>query len=413
MGVREMIAMTFPDMRLDLIERGAGVPWMLVIGEDVTADWTSQTAQSRLADAKLALALSTAHDLRTPLMNFALVLDYLRLPGAAEDADDVLDEADTNVEVMKSVIAQTIDVGRLVCGHHVQPNVQPVNLTNLVRRLKIVCGVTDTSVPVTYVTDVEDFIMLTDPEWLWQICFNLLMNAKRFTLRGSIRFTMRATSTRHLVVEVRDTGIGIPVEDREIIFERFRTLQNRKQESTGLGLYIVKSKTELLGGTVAVYSNNDSECGSVFVVTLPLELAEDEPGPEEQEEPLLQRVVDSSAASVLIIEDTSSVRRLMKRILTRFHVHEAVNGAEALQMMQKHMYTVVFCDVFMPVMDGIQCVRQLREFERRTGRDRQYIVMMSANNLSNTDDFDMKLPKPVSSKALLQTVLDRLEYQGQ
>ena len=260
--------------------------------------------------------------------------------------------------------------------------------------------------------------ILVDEEWLWQICVNLLSNASKYTSKGHIELCVMRSSgdAGTFDIEVRDTGIGIAIDHRSVIFEKFRTLQAHNMESTGIGLYVVKSKCDLMKGSITVSDNDEGEGGTIFRVTLPLVIATEH---EEQRvgTPPPPHPVDStpllppSRPSCLVVDDSVSIRRMICRVLKDYSVTTACNGAEALELMRDISYDVVLMDVMMPVMDGSMCVKLLREHEERTGRRRQYVVMMSANCIEDMTQFDVIAPKPLSARQLIDIVRGAREHR--
>lgn len=417
-SVKDMMRVTFPEVVLDIFNDSTWV----VIGQDITKEWTSNITQCSIADAKLSLALTTAHDLRTPLMNLELVVGCIR-PLSSQAVHVLLDEAAVNTELMKSVISQTVDVGRLVSGHELKPKMQCFTVDDLFTRLRVISRAFETSVPILYSLDDDVPLEIsTDPQWLWQISMNLLSNACKYTAAGRIDFSV-SCSRNWLIIQVRDTGIGIPVEERIKIFNRFTTLQVHNVESTGIGLYIVKSKAELMGGTISVDHNDRAATGTCFTVSLPLVLTmgyRSLPRPDRLQSLSRSERIPSeemspntcSKQTVLVVDDTSSVRRMICRALNIFTVTAAVNGVEALELMKIQLYTVVFMDVMMPILDGIECVRRIRIWEKENDRERQYIVMISANHIEESDEFDYHLPKPISRKDMVSVVLSRRQRES-
>lgn len=415
-SVIDMMKLTFPHVNLHLNEL---TDFTLIIGQNVTQEWLSNITQTRIADAKLSLALTTAHDLRTPLTNFELVIGYISSNKSA-DITELLDEANMSIEVMKSVISQTVDVGRLVSGHILKPKLQDFNIDTLIKRLKLISKAFETdNVPISYniSPDFPKYIII-DQEWMWQICINLVSNAAKYTLAGEIRFTLRKimlNNNQMFEIEVRDTGIGIPLEKRNMIFEKFATLQTYNVESTGIGLYIVKSKTDLLNGFVTVNDNIYSDSGTIFTVTLPLMAITDRKTEINKYESNIISNNDkgkdiSNMLSCLVVDDTASIRRTICKTLEKYYVESAVNGAQALELMKLKLYSVVLMDVVMPMMDGVECVKRIRAWEQSTKRKRQYIIMISANHIDEPLDFDEHLPKPVGYKQLLEIVEKRMKY---
>jgi CheY-like chemotaxis protein len=170
------------------------------------------------------------------------------------------------------------------------------------------------------------------------------------------------------IVKVKDTGIGIPKEKIEDIFETFAT-ENKSEKMTykgkGLGLAIVKSIVDHMGGKISVESKVDR--GTEFVCRLPFDLQEDEvvivtekPKPEKSKKEKLK---------ILVAEDNFVNQRLVKELLRRqgYSVDIVENGLKLFEVMEKSKYDVILMDVQMPVMDGLEATSIIREIEKETG----------------------------------------------
>jgi CheY-like chemotaxis protein len=232
---------------------------------------------------------------------------------------------------------------------------------------------------------------LYDQDKLEKIVSNLLANAMKFTPAGGKILvgldTIGEADDKLVEITVQDTGRGIPKEDLERIFDRFEqvdTTHRREFEGTGIGLALVRELTELHGGTVTVDSRPGF--GSTFKILLPLEdvashgsipgvqagsvtdavagllqlrsRTDGLPGGLTEEE-----VVDGpTKESILIVEDNAEVREYLRGHLdTDFRVIEAENGEEGLRTAKSSRPSLILTDIMMPVMDGYEMVRRIRE----------------------------------------------------
>jgi signal transduction histidine kinase/ligand-binding sensor domain-containing protein/CheY-like chemotaxis protein len=242
-----------------------------------------------------------------------------------------------------------------------------------------------------------------------QILLNLVSNAIKFTTHGSVRIRLeemsRSDGTVWTRITVEDTGIGIPADVQERIFQKFTQADastTRRFGGTGLGLAISKSLAQLMGGDVGVESVVDR--GSKFWVDLPFRLPEtgatgSVPGSSEASRPRY-------SGTVLVAEDNPVSQRLAVLLLRRygFQVDVASNGLEALEKWRTGTYAAVFLDCHMPIQDGFDTARAMRG-EERDGR--VPIIAMTAAALQGDREnclaagMDDVVPKPVE--------VDRLE----
>ncbi len=269
-----------------------------------------------------------------------------------------------------------------------------------------------------------------DPGRLRQILVNLIGNALKFTAAGEIRLHV-ATGPGVLRFEVRDTGIGISKERIGSIFSAFEQVDastTRRFGGTGLGLTICRRLVELMGGEIGVESA--AGVGSVFRFAIPFRPSSKDGVSEwdSAESARRKRAIPAgdaapsavaaephvSAAKILLVEDNLVNRRVTIEILARagFGADTAENGEEALHVLESARYDLVLMDIQMPVMDGFEATRRIREQEAASGEPRTPVIAMTAHALAGYREkclsagMDDYLTKPVSRKEL-EAVLRR------
>jgi PAS domain S-box-containing protein len=269
-----------------------------------------------------------------------------------------------------------------------------------------------------------------DPTRVKQILINLISNALKFTERGG-SVTIAWEHAPHdranyhsAAIRITDTGIGIPTDKLETIFEKFTQADStttRKYGGTGLGLSICKSLAEIMGGRIEVSSTVGK--GSQFTLHLPLEIADaaSTPCAQAQEEtrssPTTARENEANRPCVLLAEDYPANVLVASQVLNvlGYDCAHAATGPEALEMLRagRDKYCAVLMDVQLPGMDGLEVTRTIRREEREHGLTPYHIVAMTAHALA--DDrrrcleagMDKYISKPLDLD-LLATILDEL-----
>ncbi|MFM8949721.1 MAG: ATP-binding protein, partial [Bacteroidota bacterium] len=235
-----------------------------------------------------------------------------------------------------------------------------------------------------------------DPTRLGQIVNNLVNNAVKFTSSGSVTVSIETVESNAsftmVKFKVSDTGIGIPSDKIDSIFEKFTQAGDditRKFGGTGLGLSIAKRLTELQGGMMTVESKFGQ--GTTFTFSISFEIPADHEIPVE--ETLTDTTFDTTleGIKVLVVEDNDINRLVINRMLKDLHIQaeHANNGLEALDMIRQKAYDLVLMDIEMPVMNGYDCVRELRSIpNERIGKIP--VIAMTAHASKTEQDKCMK-----------------------
>jgi len=273
---------------------------------------------------------------------------------------------------------------------------------------------------------------------MWEkIVLNLLSNAFKYTLNGSISISL-STNNGIAELKVKDTGVGIPEEELPRMFERFHRVQNvsgRTYEGTGIGLSLVNELVKLHGGNVSVTSQVGK--GSEFTVSIPIgrkhlpqdQLLEadqhfdarlsdtfieeadlflgDSPVHHNGEQPKRGNV-----PTVLIVDDNADMRKYLSTILSdHYNIVTASNGMDALHKLETNIPALVLTDVMMPIMDGIQLLKTIKEDKKYAGIP-VILLTARAGEESRIEGYetgaDDYLVKPFSSKELLARISAQL-----
>ena len=241
-------------------------------------------AEEQLVEAnhlKTQLLANVSHDLRTPLnaiIGFTEMLEagvYGPINAEQYEAtDEVIDSANQLLAFVDNLVGEAqIETGKIVIG------VKPFNLEEMVNPILATMTLLARRKKITLEYKIQEGMpktMLGDAYWLRQIVFNLVNNAVKFTDQGAVMVKFLQVDASHWAIQVSDTGIGIPEDAQEQIFQAFRQLDDfttRRYSGSGLGLAIVKQLNDLMAGQITLKSTVGE--GSTFTVTLPMITAEE------------------------------------------------------------------------------------------------------------------------------------------
>lgn len=371
--------------------------------------------------SKLMFFTNVSHDLRTPLTLIADPLEQLAASTNLTSQQNILVRiANKNVLILKRLINQILDFRKYENGK-LDLHLQEAAFAPLVREWAEAFNVSARKHDITLAINfdiADDFSLAIDVEKMERIFFNLLSNAFKYTPQnGKITFACAATDT-DLVFSVKDTGKGISSEDIKNIFTRFYQVDKVNPQGSGIGLALVKAFVELHGGIITAESEFGK--GSTFTVTLPIHHVENSENiktadTEKIEAPLITEseldtieqenaAIRPDAPLLLVIDDNEDIRRMITVLMGKdYNVISASNGKEGLSLAAKHVPDIIICDVMMPVMDGLECCRHLKE---EVSTSHIPVLMLTACSLDEQraqgydSGADGYLSKPFSSAVL-------------
>ena len=324
-----------------------------------------------MEEQKTSFFTNISHDIKTPLTMVMAPLEKIRnasLPSAVRTEIDV---AWQNARQLYDFVLELLDFRRLNEGKDelklshgelvsfIRQTVQGFNY--IARRKNITIELNLPTAPVE---------MLFDENKTRRILINLLSNACKYNVEGGNVTVSLQSSPSTLQLAVADTGIGI--RDKQHVFDRFvQETHGQEQEGSGLGLHIVRQYVDMMGGSIAVEDNHPR--GTIFTVSLPIseELrvkSEEFPNGVPSAEGMVAANASifplySSLPTILVVEDNTDARLFLQRSLEdEYRVLLAANGKEALSQLAKaDGVSIIISDVMMPVMDGIELVRQIKK----------------------------------------------------
>ena len=382
-----------------------------------SAEWLGRQAESANRAKSIFLA-NMSHELRTPLNSVIGFLDLLGATYLDEKQREYLGYVRTSAHSLLDVISNILDISKIETGK-LELKPEFTNIRRLLEQAMNIARGTAVEKGLRLVLRIEDETprrIFVDAIRLKQVLVNLLGNAVKFTGKGevelSLRFEETGNETGSFLFSIRDTGIGIPKEKRERLFEPFYQGDEsitRQYGGTGLGLPICDALLQRMGSALELESVLGE--GSRFFFTLVAGYAVD----EEAEEPfdasghapsdsVLLAIHTPEQPAVLIVEDQRLNRMLLKKLvdalLPSATVYEAVDGVEGVELFERHSPDIVFMDLQMPRKDGFHAATEIRALEA-DGR-RALIIALTADAQPETREsclesgMDDYLTKPVS-----------------
>ena len=408
------------ELRRDRLEEevGARTGDLLRVNAELTGAKDKAEEANR---AKSEFLANMSHEIRTP-MNGVLGMTELALDtNLTPEQREYLTTVKQSAESLLTIINDILDFSKIEAGkldlEEVAYNVRSC-IREAVKLMDYRAGQKSLALSCEIDPSVPEYIF-GDPIRLRQVLLNLVGNAVKFTERGSVTVTGAARQApkegMELQLEVRDTGIGIPLEKQSTIFEAFAQADGsmtRRFGGTGLGLTISSRLISLMGGAISVESAPGQ--GSCFRFSIQAQPASEPSQTLDQTAAEVSRLPEKSAARTvraLLVEDNPVNQKVVLRLLQK-HGHQvtiASNGREALEAMIDAEFDIVLMDVQMPVMTGLEAAEAIRRTERGTGR-RIPIVAMTAHAMTGDKELclasgmDGYLSKPVRLSDLLEAL---------
>ena len=320
---------------------------------------------------KSAFLANMSHEIRTPMNGILGFSGLLKEPGlTGEKQQKYIEIIEKSGERMLNIIQEIIDISKIESGQ-MEVKYKETNINKLIESIfnldKLDADVKGINLSFKNSLPAKETIIKTDSEKLYSILTNLVKNAIKYTDKGSVEFGFKNLG-KTLEFYVKDTGIGIPSDRQEAVFERFIQADIpdiQARQGAGLGLAIAKAFVEMLGGKIWVESEEGK--GSTFYFTIKCHSVSESDSIIKNEERLLKEGNISGKFKVLVVEDDETSRELISIMLEKFarEIIEVSSGLEAVEVCRNNAdIDLILMDIKMPGMNGFEATQQIRQFNK-------------------------------------------------
>jgi PAS domain S-box-containing protein len=331
----------------------------------------AKEAAEAAVEAKAAFLANMSHELRTPLNAVIGYSSILLDDNLTSEQKENIESIRNGGEALLAIISDILEFSRAEKEKIILEN-QPFHLKHCIEEsLEMVAvNASQKGLNLTYTINygTPDTI-IGDPGRLRQILVNLLSNSVKFTDTGDISVSVTAAALednkRQITFAVKDTGIGMPRDKMDRLFQPFTQLEyviSRKRDGAGLGLAICKKHVELMGGEI--WAESEEGKGSTFRFTIPAEIVprrQLDLGEKDRAE--YKNLSEQMPMAILVAEDNPSNQKVLVEMLKRlgYRPDAVADGCEVLQALQIRPYDLIFMDIRMPEMDGITAAKEIRK----------------------------------------------------
>lgn len=385
-----------------------GISWDITNVQNIEQELIQARIKAEQSDRlKSAFLANMSHEIRTPLN---AIVGFSRLMTTTDNREDeklYSEIINQNSDVLLQLINDILDLSKIEAGTFEYIK-QPMDLGEMCRNVyEIHKGRVQEGVTLTLDNENDSLMINEDKNRILQLITNLITNAIKFTYEGEIHFGFKLKKD-YIDFYVKDTGIGISEEKLSHIFGRFVKL-NSFVQGTGLGLAICQMIVEKMGGAITVESELHE--GSTFRFTIPYDMynkQEKFKKNAEREQHLKVAIKSLQLRTLLVAEDVDSNFLLMNTVLDKkYKLIRARDGREAVDMYKENHPDLIFMDIKMPYMDGLEATRLIRGYSKDIPiialtafafeSDRERAIEAGCNDY---------LTKPVSQEAI-EKILDK------
>lgn len=392
------------------------------ITEDIIYQQNLITAKNKAEEAdklKSTFLANMSHEIRTPLNAIVGFSELLTETDDAEEKFEYKQLIETNSEILLKLIGDILDLSKIEVGS-IDINRQKLNLCQLCDELyrSFQQRIKNPKVTLKLINPYTKCVANFDKYRFMQIFTNFATNAIKYTPQGEIVMGYECMPGQ-VRIYVKDSGIGIPEEKKNRIFSRFEKLDTFAQ-GTGLGLSICKAIADATGGEVGFKSkaNIGSEFWYIGYTDVEYveksEVADEDLNNKSTEHLSANSSVKIKDLNILIAEDNDSNYLLIKKLLKDNQLTRTITGVEAIEKIKAQTFDIVFMDMRMPVMNGLEATSLIREFNQTTP-----IIALTANAFDSDRENALAagcnhfMTKPVKKRELMDLLFRYFKQQPQ
>jgi PAS domain S-box-containing protein len=413
-----------------LIDSNNNITHLVSVASDITqrrqaeTDKIAQEAAIQANKAKSMFLANMSHEIRTPMNAIIGFSDLLFASIQDPKQRSQIEAIRSSGKNLLRLINDILDLSKIEAGKMAIQN-ERVNIHEIIKEVKTIFVHTTNEKGLQFIIDKAENIpsaLLLDETRIRQILFNLIGNAIKFTDKGEVVLSLskkiKGPSKIDLIIQVKDTGIGIPENQQHLIFEAFTQQEGQRSMQyggTGLGLTITKRLVEMMGGNIELSS--EFEKGSTFTITLPDITVIKRSEKEQEISPFDPSNLYFEDSTVLIADDNQENRKYLVDLLSiyQLNIYEAENGLEAIEKAKLYLPDVILMDFKMPIMNGREAIEQLK---KQNTTNSIPIIGLSASSREVLEEqngigiYDEFLLKPINAVELLELLKKYLKCQS-
>ena len=374
--------------------------------------------------AKSEFLANMSHEIRTPLNAVLGFTDLLNSLITDKRQKNYLESIQSSGKSLLTLINRILDLSKIEAGK-IELQYEPINPYSIFNEIKHIFSLKTSEKDLDFIINVAEDIptnLILDELRLRQILFNLIDNAIKFTEKGYIKVSAEKKEIKNdkhhldLIIALEDTGIGIPSESRDEIFEVFKQgygQSTKRYGGTGLGLAITKRLVEIMGGFISVQSEENK--GTRFEIAIPHVSIAPEEAKSKIDDTFDSEDIIFEKSLVLVVDDIESNRELIKEYFwnTNITIIEAEDGEKAILLAKQYKPNIILMDIRLPGMDGYEATKQI-------GKDVEIrvipIIALTAFGMKEEKEKIMRagfhgfLSKPIQKSELFREVSRFIKY---